>query len=155
MSKKQEKHLQKARQIKATKNKKSVNSNDLMEKIDQFVANIDLENQAKTNNASNVLNALISVQRLKKENELLDGMGNEKIEAIKIKYVSSDTPDQRLRIALIDRQARNDIGENLEDINDDITDALNEIRDIYKRYSKILSNYDDNNKLLTSNGILP
>ena len=141
MSKKQEKHLQKAREIKARKNKKGLDSNDLMGKIDEFISHINVEEQAKGTNASNILNTLINAQKLKKENEILNGEYKGEIKPIEVKFISSDTPEQRLRIALIESQIT---GKCEETFN-----LIEEMRDVVNYYSKILRNYDDHNNLIT------
>jgi len=149
MSKKQEKHLQKAREIKARKNKKGLDSNDLMGKIDEFISHINVEEQAKGTNASNILNTLINAQKLKKENEILNGENKANVEPLVLKFIDSDTPENRLQMALIDKEIREDRGEITHEKDYIITDALQDIRELYNLYGKILENYDDHNNLIT------
>ena len=84
---------------------------------------------------------LSEVEALKKENEILNGEYKGEIKPIEVKFISSDTPEQRLRIALIESQITGKC--------EGTYNLIEEMRDVVNYYSKILKNYDDHNNLIT------
>ena len=149
MSKKQLKHLEKARRIKANKHKDLNTSEGVLNTINTIINNMDLTSQANSNGASNTINALINYQRLLKEYEQETGH-SVSVEPIKVVFVDSNTPLNALRIDLLSQEVASSIGNGIAPNRDTEKKALAIIRKIVNAYTEILNFYDENNNRKTN-----